>query len=376
MPEEIVPKEQMEVFNRGQTDRRPSLPPRRMAEAPMEEAISEVPMEEEVMDSGLSRSDPKTLLADFGTFLIGLPNEKITFMKSFVLDNPPITEAVSDTLQMPPEDLNDIFNALLGDGEASKRLVEKFGGEEAMAMEEPMQPRPLAQPQPQMPMQAEQPRFEKGGIQARGKGISEKLLKSAESSTLAVLNETENVSQALSNFEQIQDEALNAGLSMEEIYKLTNTGDRRATQSFLDEGGSKLTIATKYLPFTEAWRASAKVRAIGGGLEKLGDKIGKEIDIISDGVKEFLGDVEEGYKTYGEPLLDNIGVGATSLLEGGVTGQGIDNTLAGRTDLMKALSTGEKSGLFGTGSSSHKVRGSINPERAAFRDTRGLVSRQ
>ena len=148
MPEEIVPKEQMEVFNRGRTERRPSLPPRRMAEAPMEE---------EVMDTGLSRSDPKTLLADFGTFLIGLPNEKTTFMKSFVLDNPPITEAVSDTLQMPPEDLNDIFNALLGDGEASKRLVEKFGGEEAMAMEEPMQPRPLAQAQPQMPMQAEQP---------------------------------------------------------------------------------------------------------------------------------------------------------------------------------------------------------------------------
>ena len=145
MPEEIVPKEQMEVFNRGQTDRRPSLPPRRMAEAPMEEAISEVPMEqEEVMDSGLSRSDPKTLLADFGTFLIGLPNEKTAFMKSFVLDNPPITEAVSDTLQMPPEDLNDVFNALLGDAEA-------------MAMEEPMQPQPLAQAQPQMPMQAEQP---------------------------------------------------------------------------------------------------------------------------------------------------------------------------------------------------------------------------
>ena len=157
MPEEIVPKEQMEVFNQGRTERRPSLPPRRMAEAPMEEAISEAPMEEEVMDSGLSRSDPKTLLADFGNFLIGLPNEKTTFMKSFVLDNPPITEAVSDTLQMPPEDLNDIFNALLGDGEASKRLVQKFGGEEAMAMEEPMQPRPLAQAQPQMPMQAEQP---------------------------------------------------------------------------------------------------------------------------------------------------------------------------------------------------------------------------
>ena len=106
MPEEIVPKEQMEVFNQGRTERRPSLPPRRMAEAPMEEAISEVPMEqEEVMDSGLSRSDPKTLLADFGTFL----------------------------------------------------LVQKFGGEEAMAMEEPMQPQPLAQAQPQMPMQAEQP---------------------------------------------------------------------------------------------------------------------------------------------------------------------------------------------------------------------------
>ena len=158
MPEEIVPKEQMEVFNQGRTEQRPPPPSRRMAEAPMEEAISEVPMEqEEVMDTGLSRSDPKTLLADFGNFLVGLPNEKTTFMKSFVLDNPPITEAVSDTLQMPPEDLNDMFNALLGDIEATKRLMQKFGGEEAMATEEPMQPQPLAQPQPQMPMQAEQP---------------------------------------------------------------------------------------------------------------------------------------------------------------------------------------------------------------------------
>ena len=41
--------------------------------------------------------------------------------------------------------------------------------------------------------------------------------------------------------------------------------------------------------------------------------------------------------------------------------------------IAKALSTGEKSGLFGTG---EKPRGSITPERAAFRDTRGLVSPQ
>jgi len=136
MPEAIVPQEQMEMFNQGRTERRPPPPSRRMAEAPMEEAISEVPMEqEEVMDTGLSRSDPRTLLADFGNFLVGLPNEKATFMKSFIMDNPPITEAVSGTLQMPAEDLNDIFNALLGDIEASKRLMQKFGGEEARAGE-------------------------------------------------------------------------------------------------------------------------------------------------------------------------------------------------------------------------------------------------
>ena len=356
MVDEVVPKEQMEVFDR----------PREMAAPAPEEMMVDEP-QAAMSDTGLRRDDPRLAFAALATFLVDLEPDKINQMKSFTMGYPRVTEAVSETLQMAPEELNDLFDASLGDPNANQRMLQKFGGEEAMATEQPMQA------QPQTPMQAEQPRFEKGGIQARGKGISEKLLKSAESSTLAVLNETKNVSQALSNFEQIQDEALNAGLSMEEIYKLTNTGDRRATQSFLDEGGSKLTIATKYLPFTEAWRASVKVRAIGKGLEKLGDKIGKEIDIISDGVKEFLGDVEEGYKTYGEPLLDNIGVGATSLLEGGVTGQGIDNTLAGPTDLMKALSTGEKSGLFGTG---EKPRGSITPERAAFRDTRGLASRQ
>ena len=365
MVDEVVPKEQMEVFDRPREMAEP-MPEERIAAPAPEEMMADEP-QAAMSDTGLRRDDPRLAFAAFATFLVDLEPDKINQMKSFTMGYPRVTEAVSETLQMAPEELNDLFDASLGDPNANQRMLQKFGGEEAMATEEPMQD------QLQMPMQAEQPRFEKGGIQARGKGISEKLLKSAESSTLAVLNETENVSQALSNFEQIQDEALNAGLSMEEIYKLTNTGDRRATQSFLDEGGSKLTIATKYLPFTEAWRASVKVRAIGKGLEKLGDKIGKEIDIISDGVKEFLGDVEKGYKTYGEPLLDNIGVGATSLLEGGVTGQGIDNTLAGRTDLMKALSTGEKSGLFGTG---EKPRGSITPERAAFRDTRGLVSPQ
>ena len=146
MPEAIVPQEQMEMFNQGRTERRPPPPSRRMAEVPMEEAISEVPMEqEEVMDTGLSRSDPRTLLADFGNFLVGLPNEKTTFMKSFIMDNPPITEAVSGTLQMPPEDLNDIFNALLGDIEASKRLMQKFGGEEAMVGEQGM---PLQREEP------------------------------------------------------------------------------------------------------------------------------------------------------------------------------------------------------------------------------------
>ena len=160
----------------------------------------------------------------------------------------------------------------------------------------------------------------------------------------------------------MQDEALASNLDMAEIYKLVSIGDTRARESFLNEGGSKITIAKKYLPFTQAWRSSAKVRASERGAEILVDRIGKEIDSIADSVKGFLGDVEEGYNTYGEPLL-----------EGGITAQGIDNVLRGRTALNRAFTTGEESGLFGTG---EKPRGSITPERAAFREARGLASPQ
>ena len=367
MADEVVPKEQMEVFDR----------PREMAEPAPEEMMADEP-QAEMSDTGLRRDDPKLAFAAFATFLVDLQANQINQLKTFTMSYPRVTEAVSETLQMAPEELNDLFDASLGDPQANQRMLQKFGGEEAMAMEEPMQaqaqaqpqmpmqqpqPQPPAQAQPQMPMQPQaQPRFEKGGIQVPGKGTAEKLVNSAEMATLAVLNETENTSKALSRFERMQDEALASNFDMSDIYKLISMGDARARESFLNEGGNKLNIAKKYLPFTQAWRSSAKVRAKEKGVERLVDRIGKEIDIISDGVKEFLGDIEEGFNTYGQPLL-----------EGGVTGQGIDNTLAGRTDLMKALSTGEKSGLFGTG---EKPRGSITPERAAFRDTRGLVSRQ
>ena len=368
MADEVVPQEQMEVFNR----------PREIAEPMPEEMMADEP-QAEMSDTGLRRDDPKLAFAAFASFLVELEPDKINFVKNFVMNLPLITNAVSESLQIAPEELNDLFNASLGDPQANQRMLQRFGGEEAMAMEEPMQaqaqpqmpmqqpqPQPPAQAQPQMPMQPQaQPRFEKGGIQVPGKGTAEKLVNSAEMATLAVLNETENTSKALSRFERMQDEALASNFDMSDIYKLISMGDARARESFLNEGGNKLNIAKKYLPFTQAWRSSAKVRAKEKGVERLVDRIGKEIDIISDGVKEFLGDIEEGFNTYGQPLL-----------EGGVTGQGIDNTLAGRTDLMKALSTGEKSGLFGTGSSSHKVRGSINPERAAFREARGLASPQ
>ena len=259
--------------------------------------------------------------------------------------HPRVTEAVSETLQMAPEELNDLFDASLGDPKANQRMMQRFGGEEAMAMEEPMQAQPqtpMQQPQPQsqmpmqpqeqppaqaqaqMPMQEEQPRFEKGGIQVPGKGTAEKLVTSAEMATLAVLNETENASKALSRFERMQDEALASNFDMSEIYKLISMGDTKARESFLNEGGSRFTMAKKYLPFTQAWRSSAKVRASERGAEILVDRIGKEMDGVTDSVAE-------------------------------------------------AFSTREESGLFGTG---EKPRGSITPERAAFREARGLASPQ
>jgi len=154
MPDEVVPQEQMEMFNQGRTEQRPPPPsPRRMAEAPMEEAITEAPMEQGMSDTGLRRDDPRLAFAAFATFLVDLQPDKINQMKSFTMGYPRVTEAISETLQMAPEELNDLFDASLGDPNANQRMLQKFGGEEAMAMEEPMQ----AQPQPQMPMQAEQP---------------------------------------------------------------------------------------------------------------------------------------------------------------------------------------------------------------------------
>ena len=296
MVDEVVPQEQMEVFNR----------PREMAEPMPEEMAMEEP-QEEMLSSGLREDDPKVALGTLAQFLIDLQPEKINTLKSFVMRFPLVMEAVSKTTQTPPEELNDLFNAALGDPEANKRLAQKFGGEEDMTMQE-------QQMQPQQ--MEEQPSFAKGGVQARGAGISEQLVKSAESSALAVLNETQNVKEALNNFEEMQDIALESGITPDEFYKLANIGDQRAKESFLNEGGSKFDIATKYLPFTEGWRSSTKIRALERGAIKLGEMIDKEKDSIVDSVREFFGNEK-------------------------------------------------KSGLFGTG---EKPRGSITPERAQARE--------
>tara|TARA_R110000824_G_scaffold1091_1_gene5956 strand:+ start:355 stop:1272 length:918 start_codon:yes stop_codon:yes gene_type:complete len=301
MVDEVVPQEQMEVFNR----------PREMAEPMPEEMAMEEPQEER-LDSGIRQDDPKVALGTLAQFLIDLQPEKINTLKSFVMRFPLVMEAVSKTTQTPPEELNDLFNAALGDPEANKRLVQKFGGEEDMTMQEQQM-----QPQQMQPQQMEeQPSFAKGGVQARGAGISEQLVKSAESSALAVLNETQNVKEALNNFEEMQDIALESGMAADEFYKLANIGDQRAKESFLNEGGSRFDIATKYLPFTEGWRSSARIRAIERGSITLAKIIDKEKDSIVDSVREFFGNEK-------------------------------------------------KSGLFGTG---EKPRGSITPERAQARE--------
>ena len=144
MVDEVVPQEQMEVFNR----------PREMAEPMPEEMAMEEP-QEEMLSSGLREDDPKVALGTLAQFLIDLQPEKINTFKAFVMRFPLITQAIVETTQTPPEELNDLFNAALGDPEANKRLMEKFGGEEAMAAEQDIQAQPM-QPQ-QMPVQAEQP---------------------------------------------------------------------------------------------------------------------------------------------------------------------------------------------------------------------------
>ena len=146
MVNEVVPKEQMEVFDR----------PREIAEPMPEEMMADEP-QAAMSDTGLRRDDPRLAFAAFATFLVDLQPNKINALKTFTMSYPRVTEAVSETLQIAPEELNDLFDASLGDPQANQRMMQRFGGEEAMAMEEPMQPQPLAQPQPQMPMQAEQP---------------------------------------------------------------------------------------------------------------------------------------------------------------------------------------------------------------------------
>jgi len=148
MVDEVVPKEQMEVFDR----------PREMAAPAPEEMMVDEP-QAAMSDTGLRRDDPRLAFAALATFLVDLEPDKINQMKSFTMGYPRVTEAVSETLQMAPEELNDLFDASLGDPNANQRMLQKFGGEEAMATEQPMQAQPLAQPQPQpqMPMQAEQP---------------------------------------------------------------------------------------------------------------------------------------------------------------------------------------------------------------------------
>ena len=156
MVNEVVPKEQMEVFDR----------PRQMAEPAPEEMMADEP-QAAMSDTGLRRDDPRLAFAALATFLVDLEPDKINQMKSFTMGYPRVTEAVSETLQMAPEELNDLFDASLGDPNANQRMLQKFGGEEAMATEQPMQDQPqmpMQEEQPQMPMQAEQPRFEKGGL--------------------------------------------------------------------------------------------------------------------------------------------------------------------------------------------------------------------
>tara|TARA_X000001388_G_C2125357_1_gene82973 strand:- start:1 stop:462 length:462 start_codon:yes stop_codon:yes gene_type:complete len=142
MVESVVPQEQMELFNR----------PKKMPERMPEDMAMQEP-EEELTDSGLRRDDPKVALAEFGSFLIDLPPEKINGIKSFIMRYPLVTEAITETIQMPPEDLNDVFDALMGDVKASQRLEQKLGmtqPSEQPQMQAPMQAQ-------QMPMQAEQP---------------------------------------------------------------------------------------------------------------------------------------------------------------------------------------------------------------------------
>ena len=324
MVDEVVPKEQMEVFDR----------PREMAAPAPEEMMVDEP-QAAMSDTGLRRDDPRLAFAALATFLVDLEPDKINQMKSFTMGYPRVTEAVSETLQMAPEELNDLFDASLGDPNANQRMLQKFASEEDMAMVEQMQD------QPQMPMQAEQPRFEKGGLGVETKKnqpdplfdpatteflslgifdlnkeqkvIAKNLIDATKNATQAIFADSTNVDELLATLKIEQDNAENFGLSEAAIDRAYNIGSIKAEESFLKQGGSKLSVMEKQLPFGKLFKSTPKIQRTGEGLGILGDRI------------------------------------------------------------AKALSTGEKSGLFGTG---EKPRGSITPERAAFRDTRGLVSPQ
>ena len=68
---------------------------------------------------------------------------------------PRITEAVVETTQTSPEELDDLFRAALGDPQANRRLLLKYGGEEAMAAARDIQEQSMQAQQ--MPVQQEQP---------------------------------------------------------------------------------------------------------------------------------------------------------------------------------------------------------------------------
>ena len=155
MVDEVVPKEQMEVFDRPREMAEP-MPEERIAAPAPEEMMADEP-QAAMTDTGLRRDDPRLAFAAFATFLVDLEPDKINQTKTFTMGYPRVTEAISETLQMAPEELNDLFDASLGDPNANQRMLSKFASEEDMAMAESVQPQPLAQAQPQMPMQAEQP---------------------------------------------------------------------------------------------------------------------------------------------------------------------------------------------------------------------------
>ena len=152
MVDEVVPQEQMGLFNRPKEMAEPM--PEEMAEPMPEEMAMEEP-QEELIDSGLRRDDPRVALGELATFLIDLEPQKINSMRSLVMHFPRITEAVVETTQTSPEELDDLFRAALGDPQANRRLLLKYGGEEAMAAERDIQEQSMQAQQ--MPVQQEQP---------------------------------------------------------------------------------------------------------------------------------------------------------------------------------------------------------------------------